>query len=377
MDVGTSPPDPRVRRGARSSEQPSVSIIVLVTTDTARLRACLSSIDEHRPAGTDIEVLVVANGTPEAELAWLAERDDIVLLVSTVNLGFGGGCNWASSEARGEHLVFMNDDAVATGGWLAALTRCASEDDRIAVVGSRVLLGNGTLQEVGGVVWSDGTTSGVGRGMDPGDAGFASPRDVDFVSFCSTLVTRRAWDSLGGFDEAFFPAYYEDTDLCLRAFELGWRVVCAPSSSVVHHEGGSSRPRFQRFLKQRNRRRFAERWSSFLATCEPPPSLTTGQHAVQRALQRSATRVRRTDAPPPGTGRDHRHPDETAALRHVLALQDEYIEALDRELDGVGLATVVRYSSRSVRGRLGRVLTRNPWLSNKVRAVVVSVGKRD
>ena len=350
---------------------------MLVTTETARLRDCLSSIDAHRPTGVDVEVIVVANGTAPGELAWLDARDDVVVLLSAVNLGFGGGCNWAASEARGDHLVFMNDDAVATRGWLAALTSAASEDERIGVVGSRVLLSNGTLQEAGGVVWSDGTTSGIGRGMAPQPPPDAIPREVDFVSFCSTLVTRRAWESLGGFDEAFFPAYYEDTDLCLRAVELGWRVVCAPLSVVIHDEGSSSGPRFQRFLKQRNRRRFVERWSTFLATCEPAPSLTTGQQAVERALQRSVARSRRAGTVAAVVGADHRTPDENAALHRLLALQQEYIAYLDRELDGVGLGTVTRYRYRWLRGRLGRVLARNPWLSNKVRARVVSVGNRD
>jgi GT2 family glycosyltransferase len=380
MDVATGSGDPRARRGARSPEHPSISIIVLVTTATTRLRACLASIDAHRPTDTAVEVLVVANGTPAEELVWLAARDDIVLLTSTVNLGFGGGCNWAATVARGGQLLFLNDDARACPGWLEALTRRAAQDSTVGVVGSRVLLANGMLQEVGGVVWSDGTTSGVGRGMEPGAPAFAAARDVDFVSFCSTLVVRAAWDDLGGFDEGFFPAYYEDTDLCLRAQRLGWRVVCEPASSVVHDEGSSSRPRFQRFLKTRNRRLFVERWSGFLATCEKPPSLAIGQRAVERALQRTAARARQPGArvaqsvaaPPLRVV-----PDEAGALRRLLALDEEYIEMLDRELDRVGLTMLARDRYRWTRAHVGRVLTRHPRLSNTVRRVVVSVGNRD
>lgn len=382
--------DPRVRRGSRCPDRPDVSIIILVTTGTGRLRSCIASIDLHAGDRSNVEVVVVANGTPADELHWLIERDDLVLLTSTVNLGFGGGCNWAAREARGPALLFMNDDAQATPGWLDALRACIDSDPVIGVAGSRVLLPNGMLQEVGGVIWSDGTTSGVGRGLDAGAPEFAVRRDVDYVSFCSTLVKRRTWDELGGFDEAYFPAYYEDTDLCLRASERGWRVVCEPASEVIHAEGASTAVRWQRFLKQRNRRRFVARWSAFLAACEPPPSLVTGRRAVSRALDRAASRAGQTRQRPPEAsapaGVSSVSPAnaspavsdrEVSALQAMVALQQEYTAALLHELDSQGPASVASNQYRAVRALGGRLLTRHPRLSNMVRRVVVSVGNRE
>ncbi len=143
-----------------------------------------------------------------------------------MNHGFGGGCNLAARFARGERLVFLNDDAVVTPGWLTALCAAMDSDDRIGVVGSAILLADGRLQEVGDVIWRDGSTSHLGRGLVSTAAAHLDLRDVDYVSFCSAMVRRQTWDDVGGFDERFFPAYYEDADLCLsaRVPRLAYRV---------------------------------------------------------------------------------------------------------------------------------------------------------
>jgi GT2 family glycosyltransferase len=390
MDATSSVTDPRVVRGSLVPGDPAVSIIILVTKDTTRLRRCLASVDAHRPDTPVSEVLVVANGTAPEELRWLTARDDVVLLAADVNLGFGGGCNWAASVAAGGRLLFMNDDAVATAGWLDELNRVLDGDDTIGVAGSRVLLTNGTLQEAGGVVWRDGTTSGVGRGMDPNAPEFVIGRDVDYVSFCSTMVPREAWEAVGGFDPRFFPAYYEDTDFCLTARSLGWRVICEPRSSVVHEEGGSSTgASFNSFLKRRNRELFVAKWRTTLDGAEPSPSLLTGQRAVRRALDRVATTTRRGTAPGryPTREQSRRESaratspgdvgvDEAAALVRMTEVRDEFIAALIRELDSRSPGTTARRVTGSVRARAGRLLTRHPRLSRMVRSVIVSVGNR-
>lgn len=379
MDATSSVTDPRVLRGPLVPGDPAVSLIILVTKDTTRLRRCLASVDAHRPAAPLSEILVVANGTDPEEIRWLATRDDVVLLIASVNLGFGGGCNWAARVAAGRRLLFMNDDAVATAGWLDELYRAMDDDESVGVAGSRVLLTNGTLQEVGGVVWRDGTTSGVGRGMDPDAPEYAVRRDVDYVSFCSTMVSRETWNAVGGFDQRYFPAYYEDTDFCLTARSLGWRVICEPKSVVVHDERGSTGMSFKRFLTRRNRLLFADKWHAALAGAEPSPSLTTGQRAVQRALDRTAVAARRRTGPrvEPSTAPVDAAVDEVAALRRMLEVTDEFAHALTTELEATGPATSARRMSRALRARAGRLLTRHPQLSRLVRTVIVSVGNRD
>src|SRR6185436_961374 len=98
----------------------------------------------------------------------------------------------------------------------------------------------GTLQEAGSIVWRDGSCFGYGRGDDPLAPEYMFRRDVDYCSGAFLMTPRRVWEQLGGFDEAFKPAYYEEADYCMRLWERGLRVVYEPDAVIVHYEFGSS-----------------------------------------------------------------------------------------------------------------------------------------
>lgn len=330
----------RAQRGAEVAESPTVSIIVLVMTDVSSLERCLRSLLTALPTGVTSEILVVANGTPRAVLGDLRARADITLIESPVNLGFAGGCNLAVRYARGENLLFLNDDVTVSRGWLEGLSHAMDEDARVAVVGSKVLLRDGRLQEAGSVLWSDGSTSGVGRGDDPGNEAYQVRRDVDYVSFCSALVRRCAWDAAGGFDERYFPAYYEDVDLCLTLQASGWRVKYEPSSVVDHGEGGSASRDFRDFISRRNQGKFVLKWSRTLGSFPPPPTEAERGKATEHALLLSAQRQASLPAPQPAADRSRTENeadlDDQATLRLIVdklyadsAVKADYIEVLE------------------------------------------------
>ncbi len=384
---------PRVSRGSRVPAAPEISIIVLVTGGTERVQRCLASITEMAHGGPSAEVIVLANGTSEKALQPLAERDDIVLVRSAVNHGFGGGCNWAARFARGDRLVFLNDDATVTAGWLSALSRALDSDPRIGVAGSRILLRDGRLQEAGDVIWSDGSTSHLGRGLASDDATLMHRRDVDYVSFASAMVRDAAWDDVGGFDERYFPAYYEDADLCLAARSRGWRVVCEPASVVVHDEGSSTAVRFRHFVSRRNQRLFGQKWRDELRRFDDRPRRVIPRALVGRVTQRSGTSGGTVapvtiSAPPPGqptrgVAAATADVDEVEALRVELrhladdvGLKEEYIAFLGDQLERYGAADLAQRRYRAVRGELGRLVRRNPQLAGAVEALKARIGER-
>ena len=88
-------------------------------------------------------------------------------------------------------------------------------------VGGRIILPDGTLQEAGCVIWKDGSCAGYGRGGDPEAREFNWRRVVDFCSGVFLVMPRKLFASLGGFDETFAPAYYEEVDLAVRIREIG------------------------------------------------------------------------------------------------------------------------------------------------------------
>jgi GT2 family glycosyltransferase len=237
------------------------------------------------------EVIVVANGTSDKTLSDLPDPESLVLVRSPVNLGYGGGCNWGARVARGRHIVVLNDDTVAEPGWLEALVTVAEGDGRIGAVGSRLLNPDGSLQEAGSVLWNDAGTYQVGHGLPPGSSAYARVREVDYCSGCGLLVKRTAWDAVGGFDEGFFPAYFEDVDLCLTLRAHGYRVVYAPRARLIHLGGASTAANNRAVAGVRNGRRFSAKWREELRDYDPPPTARRRDQAVAAAIRRAERRT--------------------------------------------------------------------------------------
>jgi len=263
---------------------PAASVVMLAWRSplvVASLRAVAAA-----GAGHPFEVVVVLNGAaPEIIDLVTGSVVGARIVSSPVNLGFSGGCYRGARAARGGHLVFLNDDTEVQAGWLDALLDTVEGDGSIGAVGSRLLFDDGTIQEAGAVLLRDASTMTVGRG-EPDVAGtYLERRDVDYCSAAALLVRRSAWEAVGGFDDRYFPAYYEDVDLCLSIREAGLRVVYEPRSRVVHHESATLDSAYKTFVHGRMRDRFREKWAGHLGLYVEgdPWSPATVERAVRRA----------------------------------------------------------------------------------------------
>ena len=207
------------------------------------------------------------------------------LLPSVANLGFGGGCNRGAAETTGEFLVFLNDDIEVLPGWLEALVETVDRHADAGAVGSLILFPDGTIQEAGAITWRDGSTLCLGRGGSLEANPYDFVRTVNYCSACSILVRRQLWDALGGFDPRYFPAYYEDVDLCFGLARAGFRTLFQPRSRAIHRETASSTTPRRDFLVLRNRETFRRKWARELEACEP--AAPTEPRAVARAAQKA------------------------------------------------------------------------------------------
>lgn len=305
--------------------------MILVQERVDLLLRCVESLAHlNRPPSP--EVIVVANGTPDAALARLRERPDLVLVPSPVNLGFAGGCNWGARFARGRYIVLLNDDTEVDPDWLRSLVSVAEGDASVGAVGSRLLNPDGSLQEAGSILWRDAGTYQI-RDRLPAEVNACDRiRDVDYCSACGLLVTRSAWQAVEGFDEAYFPAYHEDVDLCLSLRAHGFRTIYAPAARVHHHRAASMEAKFRSFAAARNGRYFLAKWADVLHEFEPQPSRRHLATAVAGGIHRAETR--RMLAPRPAHGPSGSETTTTAmealrtqvrALRAAVRLRDEYI----------------------------------------------------
>jgi GT2 family glycosyltransferase len=251
---------------------PIASIVIPVLDQPSLTHACLSAIIDHTPPGR-YEVIVIDNGSKEVTRSLLDRTQGLHVVRNSTNEGFVGACNQGSRSAKGEFIVFLNNDTAVLPGWLDALTTTLMKDQRIGAVGAKLLYPDGRLQEAGSIVWRDGSGWNYGKGGDPGAAEFNFVRDVDYCSGACLMVRRKLFASLGGFDERYAPAYYEDVDLCFRVRERGYQVVYQPAAEVVHHEGATAGADISRGFKayQRvNRTKFVERHAAALSRHSKP-----------------------------------------------------------------------------------------------------------
>jgi GT2 family glycosyltransferase/voltage-gated potassium channel Kch len=246
---------------------PVVSIIIPVHGQLPTTAACLVSLASTFTA-IPFEIVIVDDASPDGGADALSAVSGVRVVRLATNLGFVGAVNAGIAATESPFVVLLNNDCEVTDGWLDALVDLAQGDERIGVVGAKLVYPDGRLQEAGGVIFDDGSGWNYGRNEHPGSPQFGFVRDVDYASGACLLVRRALLDKTGGLDERYAPAYYEDTDLAFEARARGYRVVYQPAATVIHHEGvshgtstGSGVKRFQEL----NRTVFVEKWGSELA----------------------------------------------------------------------------------------------------------------
>jgi GT2 family glycosyltransferase len=272
---------------------PDLSVIVVVRDAAELTLGCLQAL-RGATGEAAVELIVVDNGSTDRTGALLERLVGARVLRQTHNLHYLRAVNLATGVASGRHLLLLNNDAEVLAGSLAACVARLDGDARIGALGGRIILPDGTLQEAGSIIWRDGTCLGFARGRAPDDPDAMFRRDVDYCSGAFLATPRATFERLGGFDERYAPAYYEETDYCVRLHQAGLRVVFDPDVAVLHLEFGSGASEDALALQTRHHGVFRERHALWLR----------GQHEPRPALAREAANRR------------------TAASRRLLVIED-------------------------------------------------------
>jgi GT2 family glycosyltransferase/glycosyltransferase involved in cell wall biosynthesis len=273
---------------------PKVSVLIPVYNQTEVTLACLKSILRHT-AHLPYEVIVVDDASSKATRDILGAVENLRLLSNETNQGFLKSCNRAARAARGEFLLFLNNDTEIAPGCLNALLRVFDQRSDAGAVGAKLLYPDGRLQEAGGIIFRDGSGWNYGRYDHPNKPEYSYLREVDYCSGACLLVPRDLFEKVGGFDEIYTPAYYEDTDLAFKIRQTGRKVYYNASATVTHHEGQTSGTSVDSGVKRYqviNHAKFCSKWQTVLSQQSEP-----GAEFVPRAKDRGiAKRVLIVDA---------------------------------------------------------------------------------
>lgn len=217
---------------------PDFTVIMIVHNHFAMTLSALASLRANYNG--PMQVILVDSGSTDGVRHIEQHVRGLDVLRFPGNIGFLLGCNAALEKVRGPFTLYLNNDLELMPGAIGnALARLRAEP-KTGAVGAKLVRTNGMLQEAGSIVWRDGSVCGYLRDKRPDvpEANFV--RSVDFCSGAFLLVRTDLLRQLGGFDTDYAPAYFEETDLCIRIHEAGFDVVYDPSIVVIHYEYGTS-----------------------------------------------------------------------------------------------------------------------------------------
>lgn len=258
----------RLSAQTRQVEAPDVTIVIPVYNGLIYTLTAILSILQT-PSRYSYEILIGDDCSTDATEAVLSGIGGCVRhFRNTKNKGFLGNCNATAGQARGRYIVLLNSDVITLPGWLDELIGTFSSARNVGLVGSKLINGDGSLQEAGGIFWNDGSAWNFGRNQNPRLPQFNYLKDVDYCSGAAIALPAELWLALRGFDRIYTPAYCEDSDIAFRVRAVGLRCVYQPHSEVIHHEGkshGSDTSVGVKAFQVLNQQKFAARWRHVLA----------------------------------------------------------------------------------------------------------------
>jgi GT2 family glycosyltransferase/glycosyltransferase involved in cell wall biosynthesis len=216
----------------------TLSIIIPVAGQEHLTYACLETLSALKIPGMEVIIVDSSNSPETREL--LSRFSGIKRIINRGKQNFSHACNLGAQRARGQFLLFLNNDAFPLPGAIEAAIKCYQDNPGSGAVGGKIIRPDGRIQEVGAFILPTGHTVSRGRGIPPDEAMYNVAVRVDYCSASFLLTSREVFSECGGFDERFDPAYYEDTDYCLRVTQAGYPCVVEPRAIVLHLERGTT-----------------------------------------------------------------------------------------------------------------------------------------
>jgi len=224
------------------------STVAIINWNSGRyLRPCIESLVATT---TSAELLVVDNASEDGSLESIEGfRNRVDVVRNSVNRGFAAAVNQAFQVTSSSYVLILNPDLRAMPGAIRILEEFLDDHPRVGAIGGyvgdkylpkRLPSALSFVRENLGFRDSVPLTKEDNRGAKrPAGGRSQNPVEVEQPAAAALMVLRDAYDEVGGFDEQFFPAWYEDVDFCRRLRDSGWGIYFARNAEFLH-EGGYS-----------------------------------------------------------------------------------------------------------------------------------------
>ena len=243
---------------------PRASVLMVTYNNLALTRLCLASV-QRAAGGLPFELIVVDNASSDESAAWLRATEASGLLplrfiANSENRGFAAANNQAATLARGEFLIFLNNDTVVTAGWLERLIAHLDRDPTLGLVGPTTnSCGNQAELSIAYPDLDQMAAFAAARAS----AHSGEESELPMLTLFCAAMPRDLFVAIGGLDERYLVGMFEDDDLSMAVRARGRRVALA-HDVFIHHFGGAAFSRLapSRYLRiwWENRRRFQRKW---------------------------------------------------------------------------------------------------------------------
>lgn len=219
---------------------PLVSIIIVNWNGAEILSECLISLKKQ--TYKNFEVLVVDNNSSDDSTKILATFNWLNVIKSRKNLGFAGGNNLGFTKAKGKYILLLNSDALMQKDSLEKLVETLEEKLDVAAVQPKFLYEDNTINSIGAYLTYTGFLYYPGYGKKSTITKYEKSRYIFSGYGAGLLIRREVINKIGLFDDDYF-MYFEETDLCMRIWLSGWKVLFN-ADTVIHHKGGVSSKKY-------------------------------------------------------------------------------------------------------------------------------------
>lgn len=227
-----------------------LSIIIVSYKGWARLTRCLEALNSFTGKTFTTEVIVVDNRSDDGAIFKMEKQfPEFRFIFNNINGGFANGCNLGAGNSKGEYLLFLNPDTVASEAEIEKLIDNAKQISEMAIISCRQVNEKGKECVVTGSFPEFYNLTGFQRAIfrDRSKRFIIEETTIDndvlfpdWVSGSVIMMGKKVFEKLKGFDEDFW-MYFEDVDICKRAFDNGIKVRFHNNVTIEHNHGGSSR----------------------------------------------------------------------------------------------------------------------------------------
>lgn len=223
---------------------PELSVLIVGYNTRDLVADCLRGLYEHT-SGVDFEVLFLDCSDDGSEQMLAEQFPQVRVIENQENLGFGRGNNALARHARGQRLLLLNPDTVIQDNAVGELNVFAKHEPEAGAWGGITVLPDGRIDpgcRQAGPALSVMVYRLIGlRSLSEAGLTLAAtePAEVPVLTGAYMMVRRDVWEQLDGFDESFF-MYCEETDLCLRIWRAGYRILMTPKSRITHLVGSGA-----------------------------------------------------------------------------------------------------------------------------------------